>query len=135
MSDHKKQIDRRLKQLALTAQRYPPKTKQRQQALARLIIELRNSGSLTRPYLGEFRGFYEDIYAEALQRLFLYICEEIERYDSELEVLQWTNFLLKKRFFIEASREVMPTTPRGLQLKQIKKVTIDVLDKNTPPRS
>jgi DNA-directed RNA polymerase specialized sigma24 family protein len=86
-----------------------------------------------RPYRGQFRGFYEDIYAEARQRLFLHICEKIDEYDSQREVLQWANFLLGRRFFINASREIMPTMPKGIDPKQITRLTIDDLDRNIPP--
>lgn len=123
-------VDEHLKQLALEAQAYPPKTKERQKALAKLVSAIQRSGMLGRPYKGCFQGFYEEIYAEAQQRLFCHICEKIDSYDPEREVLQWANFLLKKRFFIEASRTIMPTVPRGLDQKQIIRLTIDDLDRN-----
>ena len=122
-------IDEQLKQLAVEAQRHPPKTPQRQRALARLISAICQSRRLVRPYQGQFYGFYEDIYAEAKQRLFLHICEEIDRYNPELAVLQWANFLMRKRFFTEASRDVMPTAPKGMDRSQVKRITLDVLDK------
>ena len=122
-------LDQQLKQLAMEAQQYPPKTPERQQALARLVNAIYQSKKLVRPNQGQFYGFYEDIYAEAQQRLFLYICEDIDRYDTEREVLQWANFLMRKRFFIEASRDFMPTAPRGMDLSQIKRITLDALDK------
>jgi DNA-directed RNA polymerase specialized sigma24 family protein len=126
-------VDSHLKQLALEAQRHPPKTRQRQRVLAKLLSAIQHSGKLVRPYRGQFRGFYEDIYAEARQRLFLHICEKIDEYDSQREVLQWANFLLRQRFFINASREIMPTMPRGVDARQIKRLTIDDLDRNIPP--
>lgn len=125
-------LDAQLKRLAITAQQALPKTPQRQQALAQLIGALCQSRKLVRPYQGQFYGLYEDIYAEAQQRLFLYLCEAIDRYNSELEVLQWANFLMKKRFFIEASRDVMPTAPKGMKRSQAKRITLDVLDKQEP---
>lgn len=125
-------IDEQLKQLAIEAQRHAPNTKERQQILAQLISELWQSGKLVRPYAGQFRGFYQDIYAEALQRLFLHVCEAIDEYNRDLEVLQWVNFLLRKRFFVEASRDVMPTAPKGMNQRLLKKVTIDVLEKQNP---
>ncbi|MEM9907331.1 MAG: sigma-70 family RNA polymerase sigma factor [Cyanobacteria bacterium P01_D01_bin.44] len=125
-------LNEQLKQLAVEAQQYPPKTPQRQRALAQLVDKLCRSKQLVRPYQGQFRGFYEDIYAEAQQRLFLYMCEAIDRYNPELAVLQWANFLMKKRFFIEASRDVMPTAPKGMDRSQVKRITLDVLDKQEP---
>jgi hypothetical protein len=126
------QVDERLKQLAIEAQRHPPKSKQRQRALAKLVSSIQQSGMLARPYKGFFRGFYEEIYAEAQQKLFCHICEKIDDYDPQKEVLQWANFLLKRRFFIEASRAIMPTVPKGVNQKQIRKFSIDDLDRNNP---
>ncbi len=124
------EVDRRLKQLAREAQQHPPKSKQRQRALAKLVSAIQQSGMLTRPYKGCFRGFYEEIYAEALQKLFCHICEKIDDYDPQREVLQWANFLLTRRFFVEASRAFMPTVPKGINQKQIRRLTIDDLDRN-----
>jgi hypothetical protein len=124
------EIDHHLKQLAIEAQRQPPKTKQRQRALAKLISAIQQSGMLVHPYRGYFKGFYEEIYAEALQRLFFHICERIDEYDPQREVLQWANFLLKRRFFIDAARTIMPTDSSNSQ--QIKRLSLDDLDKNNP---
>ena len=125
-------LDERLKQLAVEAQQSLPKTPQRQRALAQLVDMICRSKRLVRPYRGQFSGFYEDIYAEAQQRLFLYICEQINRYNPEFEVLQWANFLMKRRFFVEASRDVMPSAPKGMDRSKIKRITLDVLDKQEP---
>ncbi len=124
------EIDQQLKQLAIEAQQHPPKTKQRQQALSKLLRAIQQSGMLMHPRRGDFLGFYEEIYAEALQRLFFHICERIDDYDPQREVLQWANFLLNRRFFIEASRNFMPTVPKGVNPKEIIRLTIDDLDKN-----
>lgn len=121
-------LDEQLKLLAVDAQQHPPKTAQRQRSLARLVSLICQSGKLVRPYYGQFQGLYEDIYAEAKQQLFLYLCTEIDRYNPELEVLQWANFLMKKRFFVEASRDAMPTAPKGIDRSQMKCVTLDMLD-------
>ncbi|MEM6518163.1 MAG: sigma-70 family RNA polymerase sigma factor [Cyanobacteria bacterium P01_C01_bin.70] len=125
-------LDEQLKQLAVEAQQHPLKSPQRQRALARLLHAIARSRRLVRPYQGRFQGFYDDIYAEAQQRLFLYLCEEIDRYDPAREVLQWANFLMRKRFFVEASREVMPTAPKGMDRSHVKWTTLDVLDKQEP---
>jgi DNA-directed RNA polymerase specialized sigma24 family protein len=101
--------------------------------LAQLVDLICRSRQLVRPYQGRFHGFYEDIYAEAQQRLFLYLCEDIDRYNPEREVLQWANFLMKKRFFVEASRDIMPTAPKGMDRSQVRWTTLDVLDKQEPP--
>lgn len=121
-------IDRQLKQLAIAAQQQPPKSRERQRALAQLIRAIERSRKLVRPRREQFQGLYEDIYAEAVQRLFAYICDKIDRYQSERgEVLQWANFLLSRQFFIEASREVFATLPRG-----VTRLTLDDLDRSNP---
>ena len=124
------EIDDRLKQLAIKAQRHPFKSLPRQEALAKLLSAIQQSGKLVRPRQGQFQGFYEDIYAEALQRLFAFICEQIDRYDPSKEVLQWVNFLLRQRFFIEASREILPLLHNGSKRSQLKRQTLIDLDWN-----
>lgn len=125
-------LDEQLKQLAVEAQQHPPNTPQRQRSLARLVSEIYRSKKLVRPYRGQFSGMYEEIYAEAQQRLLLHLCEKIDQYNSELEVMQWANFLMKRRFFVEASRDLMPATPTGMERSQIKRITLEVLEKQNP---
>ncbi|MBD2579885.1 sigma-70 family RNA polymerase sigma factor [Oscillatoria sp. FACHB-1406] len=103
-------IDTRLKQYALEARRYPPKSKGRQKALTALIAELQNSDLLCRPFPWMFQESYKEIYAEAQQMLFGHICEKIDCYDPDKRVLQWANFLLKKRFFVQACRAIYPNS-------------------------
>ncbi len=123
------ELDKRLKQLATKAQQHPPKSLARQQALAELLSAIQQSGKLVHPRQGQFQGFYEDIYAEAQQRLFAFICEHIDRYDPKKEVLQWANFLLRQRFFIEASREILPLVSNGSKQSQVKRQTLLDLDR------
>ncbi len=121
-------IDCQLKQLAIAAQQQPPKSRERQRALAHLISAIQQSRKLARPRREQFQGFYEEIYAEAVQRLFAHICDKIDRYQPEQgEVLQWANFLLNRQFFVEASREVFATLPRG-----VTRLTLDDLDRSNP---
>lgn len=49
------EINQQLKQLALEAQQHPAKTKQRQQALTKLLKAIQQSGQLMRPRSGEFQ--------------------------------------------------------------------------------
>ncbi len=127
------QLDQELKQLAIAAQQYPPRTRERQRALAKLVNAMQRSGKLVRPRREQFQECYEEIYAEAVQRLFTHICEKIDTYQPERgEVLQWANFLLNRQFFIEASRELLPTVPKGIDPKTIKRLTLDDLDRNNP---
>ncbi len=133
-------LDERLKQLALKAKELaeaakedPAKRRAKQQALGKLVSALQSSGKLVRPQPGQFQGFYEEIYAEALQRLFVHLCKKIETYHPEKgEVLQWANFLLKRQFFIEASREFFPVLPKGVDPRSIKRLTLDDLDRENP---
>ncbi len=126
-------LDQRLNQLAIAAQQQPPKSRERQRALARLIQALQQSKKLVRPRRDQFQGLYEEIYAEALQRLFSHICDKIESYNPERgAVLQWANFLLNRQFFIEASRELLPTVYKGLDPKSVKPLTLEDLDRSNP---
>lgn len=102
------QLDDRLRQFAIQAQKHPPMTTGRQQALMQLIQGILQSGRLCRPYRGQFEGIYEEIYEEAKQEMLLYICQKIESYNPEKSpVMRWVNFLLEKRFFPEAIPKVM----------------------------
>ncbi|MGA7937599.1 MAG: sigma-70 family RNA polymerase sigma factor [Kovacikia sp.] len=130
---HLDSLDHELKQIAIAAQRHPPKTRERQHALARLVSVIQRSGRLVRPRREQFLDCYDEIYAEAVQRLFTHICEKIDTYQPERgEVLQWANFLLNRQFFIEASRELLPMVPKGIDPKTIKRLTLDDLDRNNP---
>lgn len=76
---------------------------------------------------------YEEIYAEALQHLFSFICERIDYYNPQKgEVLQWVNFLLNQRFFIIASREFLPTVYEGMDARTVKRLTLESLDESNP---
>ncbi len=103
-------LDTQHRDLALFAQRYPHASKERQIALTKLLNAIWQSGKLCRPYSGQFQLLYEDIYEEAVQNLFFYLCEDdnIKKYDSERgSVLTWVNVLLTKRFFPEAIPKIV----------------------------
>lgn len=129
-------LDEQLKQLAVEAQQHPPHTPQRQRSIAQLVSLIYRSKKLVRPYPGQFSGLYEEIYAEAQQRLFLHLCEKIDQYNPEMEVMQWANFLMKRRFFVEASRDLMPAAPNAMpksgERPQLKRITLEVLEKQNP---
>lgn len=126
-------LDESLRHLVDAARSHPSGSRERRRALAQLISVLQRSKQLTRPHRGQFQGFYEDIYQEALQRLFTYVCDRIDDYNAERgRVLQWVNFLLSRRFFIEASREVLPTVPKGIDAKTVKRLSLEELDSNQP---
>ena len=127
------QLDDCLKQLALVAQRHSPGSSARRRALTKLISVMQRSGKISRPRRGQFQALYEEIYLEALQRLFLFVCERIDYYSPEKgEVLQWVNFLLNQRFFIEASRDALPTVYKGMDARAVKRLTLEDLDQSNP---
>jgi DNA-directed RNA polymerase specialized sigma24 family protein len=121
------ELDEQLKQLAIWAQQHPPLTQGRQLALRKLVNGIVQSGRLCRPQRGQFFGSYEDIYDEAVQELLLYICQNIEKYDSERgSVMAWVNVLLERRFFKEA-------IPKILGKPNLQKMTLSDLDNLAPP--
>lgn len=100
-------LDQHLKHLALEAQRYPLGP-QRQILINQLLRAIQNSGRLSRPYRNEFPHLYDQIYEEAKQRLQTHIYRKIEEYRPEHQVMQWVNFIFRRRFFYEARQEVIP---------------------------
>ncbi len=127
------QLDAHLRQLAITAQRQPKGSLARQRALTELISTMLRSHKLCRPRRGQFRLLYEEIYAEALQRLFSFVCDRIDDYSEQKgEVLQWVNFLLSRRFFIEASRDYLPVVYKGMDARSVKRLTLEHLDQSNP---
>lgn len=109
-NDSRKQLDAQLKELALLAQRHPHATKGRRIALTQLINAIWQSGKVCHPYSGQFQLCYQDIYEEAVQSLFFYICQDdnISKYNPERsEVITWVNMLLTKRFFPETIPKII----------------------------
>jgi hypothetical protein len=126
-------LDARLKQLAIAAQQCPHGSFAKRRALTDLIMVIQRSGKLSRPRRGQFQMLYEEIYAEALQRLFTFICERIDAFNPEKgEVLQWANFLLAQRFFTEASRDFLPAVYKGMDARTVKCMTLEALDQSHP---
>ncbi|MFP4299835.1 MAG: sigma-70 family RNA polymerase sigma factor [Spirulinaceae cyanobacterium] len=129
MSEFDGQLDEQLKQLALTAQQYPFRSLERQKALNQLISFLQQSGGLCSPKRTD-GAQYQEVKDEGRSRLFKYICENIDKYNPEKgEVLQWANFLLDKRFYIEAYRELntegrnMPPRPSLDDLENLQMIS------------
>ncbi len=109
-NDWRKQLDGQLKDLAIAAQQSTHLTKEKRIALTRLINAIWQSGKLVRPYKGQFQLLYQDIYDEAVQNLFFYLCQNnnINKYNPERgEVMTWINMLLTKRFFPEAIPKII----------------------------
>ncbi len=92
--------DKQLQELVVQVQQQPLGTTARRIALSRLIDGIYRSHQLCHPYKGQFQGVYEQIYQEALQDLFLYICRNIDKYNQKRGLfMTWVNMLLSQRFF------------------------------------
>ncbi len=92
-------FDRRLQQFALEAQKHPPKSRQRQRALNELVHLIMQFGQIAHPQRGLWTpDVYEDLYNETLQKTWLYIFHNIEKYRSEHAVMAWVNNLMKHHF-------------------------------------
>jgi DNA-directed RNA polymerase specialized sigma24 family protein len=100
--------EQQLQELALQAQQHPLGTTVRRIILSKLIDGIYRSGKLCHPYKGQFPGVYEQIYQEAVQDLFLYICKNLHKYDPErASFMTWVNMLLSQRFFKEAIPKII----------------------------
>ncbi len=114
-------IHHKLQQLALEAQRYPPRDRDRRKALENLVKEIRKSRLLGHPQQGQWPpDLYEELYREALQKTYLEICLNINNYRPEHPVMAWVNFILNCRF-MEVIKEY--------NHKQIQIFSLDQLDK------
>jgi hypothetical protein len=118
--------DRQLNELAKEAQQYPVRSYERRRALTCLIEGIKQSGQVShRPYKGQFSyppSMYQEFYNDALNTTFLEICQKIDKYKPDRDVMAWCNFLLKKRFLdiladyqkINNELEPLPQTLPGL---------------------
>jgi len=127
-------LNQRLRQLALAAQRHPPKTRGRQLALERLIREIQRSEQFYRPpSRGLSPDVYREIYSEALQELWLSICRGgIDNYQPQNgEVIAFINKHFYWRFkdaktsinqvSVDIDPEtVMPTTETPTLMEQLR---------------
>ena len=110
----KDELDKQLKHMMFVAQQYPDQSVERQKALGELIKKILLSGELWQTKKDQF---HQDVYADALQNLFLYFCQNIEKYNpSQGSIINWFNVLMSKRFFKEAMAEALD--------KSVKKVPI-----------
>jgi DNA-directed RNA polymerase specialized sigma24 family protein len=102
------ELDLHLLQLAKQAQQNPPSSYERRIALTKLIDDIVRFGNLCRPQQNQFSsGVYQEIYDEARQELFLYICQSIDKYEPERgSVLAWVNVLFERRFFKDTIRKI-----------------------------
>ncbi|MGC9504292.1 hypothetical protein [Baaleninema sp.] len=98
--------DEQLRKLAIAAQDNPPDSKARRIILTQLVEGIIKSGRIAYPKApGMSPGRYRDYRAEALQNLFVFVCQNIDRYDRNRgSVMSWVNVLLERRFFREVAR-------------------------------
>ena len=115
------EIDDRLKQLAIAAKNHPPKTVERQKAVAKLYMEIERYKIIKSPKNPNFSPeIYQEICTEAKQDLMLRICKEVQNYRPEKDVSQWVNFLMTKCF-----QEV---TPKVIGMKDRKRIYYEDMD-------
>lgn len=96
-------LDEQLQQLALIAQQYPPSSVLRQKTLNKLFGVIMDSEQLWYPQKDHSYECYKEVYQEAKQNLWLYICQNIEKYNPDSgSVMNWVNMLLCRRFYKEA---------------------------------
>lgn len=124
-----KTLNQRLRKLVEAAKSYPPKSAERRRILGKLLCEIQNSGLLCHPHCPpQYQGCYPEIYATAVQNIFLYICQHLEIYNPNVgEVLNWVNFLLARRF-PEAIAEVVQSA-KHIDFKKVKTFSIEDLSK------
>ncbi|WP_272033348.1 sigma-70 family RNA polymerase sigma factor [Kamptonema animale] len=125
-------IHEKLKQLALEAQRHPPLNRNRQLALNQLARELYQlkkikPNLLIHPPRGKWPpGIYDELYQEALQKTYLYVCQKIDNYNPQHPVIAWVNFTLKNRFS-EVAKEYEKN--RGISILSLDKLDKYILEK------
>ena len=122
--------EQQLQELALQAQQHPLGTTAKRITLSKLIDGIYRWGKLCHPYKGQFQGVYEQIYQEAVQDLFLYICKNLDKYDPErASFMTWVNMLLSQRFFKEAIPKIIgnanETNVESSVLENLEDLTLD----------
>lgn len=92
--------DNRLKQMGMTAQKYPINSELRSYALTELVKGIKLSGLLCRPHVTKFSAnLYRTLYEEAIAETLAYVCLNIDLYDPNRgngKFMTWVNFKLDK---------------------------------------
>ncbi len=98
--------DRELQDLARQAQQAPAGSQKRRWALTQLIGYVASIDRLCYPK-EQYDLDTDDLSAEARQELFLYICDNINKYDPDrAPFMRWVNFLLQTRFFPQVAKRM-----------------------------
>lgn len=107
------QLDKRLLELAKSAQQHPSGSKERRIALTKLVEEInRQSNRLTRPNSNRYpANLCPEIFVIALQKILFFIYQpgnNIDGYNpQEGKVRTWLNVKLDRRFFKESYNELL----------------------------
>jgi DNA-directed RNA polymerase specialized sigma24 family protein len=81
-----------------------------------------------------YQGREGDVYDEALQRLYVHICERIETFNPQrATVLQWALFLFNHRFINEAKRDLAPLTAPIAKGVTARRLSLEDLEQYSPP--
>ncbi|NET01403.1 MAG: sigma-70 family RNA polymerase sigma factor [Sphaerospermopsis sp. SIO1G1] len=128
-----------LENLALEAQRYPARSKERQICLTKLTNGImQKSNQLRCQNVHNFPlNVYQEVFNEALQQTFLEIFEKIDDYDlNKALVMGWFKFLLDKRFKDACNQHLKRrrVTQKGTRV-QISDKSLDVSVSPSQPNS
>jgi hypothetical protein len=112
-----------LQNLALEAQKHPPRSEWRQYALGELWQAIQLSGRLYYPHQNSVPPkLYELVYNEALSRTLLYLCRNINKYDPKRsQVMTWINYRLN-RTFIDSKNKFINYNIQYLEPEALDKV-------------
>jgi hypothetical protein len=135
------ELDTRLQQLVIQAQKLVSGSNARRAALKSLFEEInRQSYRLVRPNSRKYPpGLCAEIFDVAYQRLLLFVYHRdsnVEGYKSEVgTVITWLNVKLDRRFFQEAYKEIMGKTPIawGIDGGDDDRKSNDIPDEKKPP--
>ncbi len=108
------ELDRRLKQMVLTAQQHPAQSRERQKTLDTLVKDILSSGELSPT--GN-NSFSQDNYDEALQNVLMYFCQHIEIYDfTQGFLISGLKALMFKKFYREVKYKELEKSSKKITL-------------------
>jgi RNA polymerase sigma factor (sigma-70 family) len=104
-----------LRQLVTAAQKLPPESRERRRCLTQLVRTIRQSGRLYRSY--SYGQISSEAYEDALQTTFIYVLQNLDRYNPEHSFISWFNSHLRWRL-IDVARTNM---------RQMEMVSLDMM--------